>query len=70
MKYKAIRNLWLREEDKYIVRGQEVECDRAMSERFDIHIGEVVEAVIEEMVSPVVQKEKGSTVLSQFAFLA
>ena len=57
MKYKAIRNLWLREEDKYIVRGEEFEVDRAMSERFAIPIVEVVEEVIEDKVSPVVKKK-------------
>jgi len=57
MKYKAIRNLWLREEDKYIVRGQEFEVDRAISERFANPIVEVVEEVIEDKVSPVVKKK-------------
>ena len=57
MKYKAIRNLWLREENKYIVRGQEFECDRKISERFAIPIVEVVEEVIEDKVSPVVKKK-------------
>ena len=57
MKYKAIRNLWLREEDKYIVRGQEFEVDRDISERFAIPIVEVVEEIIEDKVSPVVKKK-------------
>ncbi len=54
MKYKAIRNLWLREEDKYMVRGQEFEVDRAISVRFAIYIDEIVEEIIQDNLGPVV----------------
>ena len=57
MKYKAIRNLWLREEDKYMVRGQDFEVDRDISQRFAIPVVEVVEEIIEDKVSPVVKKK-------------
>ena len=56
MKYKAIRNLWLREENKYIVRGQDFEVDRDISERFAIPVV-YVEEIIEDKVSPVVKKK-------------